>query len=73
MTPEHTSPSPPPVPQDATQLHASLSSNQEEMYEKVLVHFTEEGFTLSGAPEGKGQLMEEEKFWLVSLLRPPLP
>lgn len=62
----YTAPAPPPLPQDATQPYATLPPKQQEMYEDVLAHFVTEDYALPGAKEGKGALMEEEKFWLVS-------
>lgn len=60
-------PAPPPLPQDTIQPYASLPPNQEEMYETVSGHFSKENYILPGSEEGKGELMEEEKFWLVSI------
>jgi hypothetical protein len=40
------------------------------MFEEVLAHFSKSGYTIPGLDTEKGQLIEEEKFWLVSLLRP---
>lgn len=65
--PLYTAPSPPPLPLDATQPYAWLPPNEEDMYEAVLAHFTEDDYTLPGADEENGRLMEEEKFWLVSV------
>lgn len=69
--PVYTAPAPPPLPQYATQPYALLQQSQEEMYQNVLAHFSKEYYTLPGAEEGKGGLMEEEKFWLVSFVYCP--
>lgn len=68
MISDHTSPPPPTITQDATRPWADLPPNQEEMYEKVLAHFAKEGYSIPGVEEGKGELMDEEKLWLVSII-----
>ena len=55
-------PVPPPQPRpDAGP--PNLTTEQEDMYNKVCEHFTKDGYALPG--EEKGELTEEEKFWLV--------
>ena len=39
-----------------------LTENEQDMYEKVLKHFSSPEYALPGIE--KGQLKEEEKFWL---------
>ena len=53
---------PPPLPQDATK-PAELADNQAKMHAEVLAHFSKPDYTLPGVD--KGELREEELFWLV--------
>jgi hypothetical protein len=57
-----------PAPADATEPAETLTEQQQEMYKNVLAHFTKEGYVLP--KEEKGELIEEEKFWLVSIRTP---
>ena len=55
-------PIPPPQPKpDAGP--PKITTEQGDMYKKVYEHFTGDGYTLPG--EEEGELVEEEKFWLV--------
>ena len=49
-------PADPPTPKQAT------------MLEEVLTHFSKSDYAIPGFDHEKGQLTEEEKFWLVSFL-----
>lgn len=61
--PEHTPIDVPAAPADYA-LPAALTSGQEEMRKKVLDHFTNVGYHIPGIEE-KGELTDDEKFWLV--------
>jgi hypothetical protein len=61
---------PPPVPADFKQPD-SLSQKHEEMLQTVLAHFSKTGYVVPGLDAEKGELTEEEKFWLVSVLDVP--
>lgn len=54
----------PEVPADFKQA-ADLTSDQQEMYQKVLSKFSDSEYKLPGQ-EKDGSLTESEKFWLVS-------
>ena len=58
-------PIPPPQPK-ADAGPPKITTEQEEMYQKVYEHFTKDGYVLPG--EEKGELTEEENFWLVCSL-----
>jgi hypothetical protein len=58
-----TLPLPPPPPLADACPHKDLTPNQIELQKKVLDHFSKPDYVLPG--EEKGELMEEEKFWLV--------
>lgn len=47
-----------------TRPQRELKDDQQEKYDQVLAHFSDEKFEV--ASEKKGPLTEEEKFWLVS-------
>ena len=47
--------------------NVELTEDQEQKYNEVLDHFSKDDFKVPG--EEKGDLMEEEKFWLVSRRR----
>ena len=53
----------PALPHDATR-PGELTASQEEMYAKMLAHFDRPDYALPRAE--KGELGEEEQFWLVS-------
>jgi CRAL/TRIO, N-terminal domain len=57
-----------PVPPKASYFdedpRATLSSEQEPMYNEVLAHFTKEGYLLPNVESSEGALTEKEKFWL---------
>lgn len=54
---------PPAVPSDYKKVEL-LKPEHEEMYKKVLAHFSEAEYTIPSME--KGLLTDEEKFWLVS-------
>ena len=56
---------PPAVPDDFK--HPTLSESEETKRKEVLAHFTPDTYALPETEEGKGQLTEDEKFWLVRL------
>lgn len=45
-------------------IKVELTPEQEEKRKNVLEHFSKDGYSIPG--EEKGELTEEEKFWLVS-------
>jgi hypothetical protein len=54
---------PTPLPVDAKEPEENLTEAQQTMYKHVLDHFSKADYKL---PKGdKGELSEEEKFWLV--------
>jgi hypothetical protein len=53
----------PPSPPPDVKLLADLTPSQQEMCQKVLEHFSND-YRLPGLE--KGELIDEEKFWLVS-------
>jgi hypothetical protein len=57
----HTPVPPPSCPEDAKP--ATLTSIEEELYKKVLDHFSKPDYTIPG--EKDGVLSELERFWLV--------
>jgi hypothetical protein len=61
--PEHTPIDVPDVPAGFTH-PAALTTEQEDMLKKVLDHFTNIEYHLPGIEE-KGNLTDDEKFWLV--------
>lgn len=61
---ERTPPPPPPPQEELNQ--ADLTSAQKGIVDHVLKHFADLDYKLPGAQDGKPQLTEEEKFWLVS-------
>jgi hypothetical protein len=63
----YTPPEPPAIPEDFPP-PAALTEEQTAMHAKVLEHFSKSEYTLPDAE--KGELLEDEKFWLVRL---PLP
>jgi hypothetical protein len=60
---EHTPIDVPAAPADSA-LPAALTSGQEEMRKKVLDYFANPDYHIPGVEE-KGQLTDDEKFWLV--------
>lgn len=52
---------------------APLPPKDEKMFEETLAHFSKPGYTITGLDTEKGQLTDEEKFWLVRFLQQPLP
>ncbi|KAL0065106.1 Phosphatidylinositol transfer protein (PITP) [Marasmius tenuissimus] len=42
----------------------TLTSQQEQMQKEVQAHFSKDGYKIPGIEEEKGELLEEEKFWL---------
>lgn len=63
--PDYTPISPPALPSDS-KLDIILTTDQEELHNKVLAHFSKPEYSIPGLD--KGELTEAEKFWLVSLL-----
>jgi hypothetical protein len=55
-------PLPPPPPKAGAE-PPKPTAEQEGKYSKVYEHFTKDGYVLPG--EEKGELTEEENFWLV--------
>ncbi len=45
----------------------TLTADEDAKYQKVLAHFSDPKFVVPGAEEGKGGLMEVERFWIVGL------
>jgi hypothetical protein len=52
---------PPPTPVKV-EPHATITEKEQELYDGVLKHFSQEGYKLPG--EENGDLLEEEKIWL---------
>lgn len=63
--PVHTSIPPPEVPKDF-EGPAALDESQQKLYDAVLEHFSAESYVIPNTE--KGELLELEKFWLVSVL-----
>jgi hypothetical protein len=61
-------PFPPPAPCGDTHI-STITPKQEEALKEVFEHFSAADYGLPG--EQSPELMEEEKFWLVSLAFPP--
>ena len=61
-------PSPPSADLDGVKPPDPLTSEHEEMFKEVLAHFSKTAYFIPGFETEKGQLTEEEKFWLVSIL-----
>ena len=57
-------PLPVPVIEENLKEQDALTDEQHEKYSEVLKHFNRDDYKLPG--EEKGELMDEEKFWLVS-------
>lgn len=68
---DYTAYPPPPPPEPTSEKKppesaVALSAAQVAMHEKVLEHFRSESYKVPGVQNG--ELMEEEKFWLVRLI-----
>jgi hypothetical protein len=55
-----------PSPATYTSKQPSLSPSQEELYQIVLDHFSRPAYSIPGILQN-GELIEEEKYWLVSM------
>jgi hypothetical protein len=48
---------------------SKLTPAQATMHKKVLEHFQSESYKIPSVKDGDGELLEVEKFWLVSVFR----
>ena len=53
----------PSIPENEKHKSVQLTEDEEKKYQEVLTHFTKDDYRLPD--EEKGELMDEEKMWLV--------